>query len=64
MASVKITPRFQVDIPKEFRRKSGIKPGARMQVFRYGDFIEFVRVMPVKWYRGCLKGIDTNVPRE
>jgi len=64
MASVTVSPKFQVVIPKEIRRKLGLLPGQKVQVIVYGDRIELIPVRPAKRMRGFLKGIDTRVPRE
>ena len=64
MAAVTVSPKFQVVIPKEIRRKLGLLPGQKVQVVVYGDRIELIPVRPAKRMRGFLKGIDTRVPRE
>lgn len=64
MASVTVSPKFQVVIPKEVRKKLGLSPGQRIQIVVYGDRIELIPVKPVKRMRGFLRGIDTRVPRE
>ena len=42
MQQVKVSPKFQVVIPKPVRESLGIRPGQRLQVIPYGDRIEFV----------------------
>jgi AbrB family looped-hinge helix DNA binding protein len=64
MTAVTVSPKFQVVIPKEVRRKLGLSPGQRIQIVVYGDRIELIPLKPVKRMRGFLKGIDTRVPRE
>jgi AbrB family looped-hinge helix DNA binding protein len=64
MAAVTVSPKFQVVIPKEIRKRFGLLPGQKIQVVVYGNRIELIPVMPVKRMRGFLKGIDTRVPRE
>jgi AbrB family looped-hinge helix DNA binding protein len=64
MAAVTVSPKFQVVIPKDIRRKLGLLPGQKVQVVVYGDRIELIPVRPAKRMRGFLKGIDTRVPRE
>jgi AbrB family looped-hinge helix DNA binding protein len=64
MAAVTVSPKFQVVIPKEVRKKFGLSPGQRIQIVVYGNRIELIPIMPVKRMRGFLKGIDTGVPRE
>jgi AbrB family looped-hinge helix DNA binding protein len=64
MAVVTVSPKFQVVIPKEIRKRFGLLPGQRIQLVVYGDRIELIPVIPMKRMRGFLKGIDTRVPRE
>ncbi len=64
MAAVTVSPKFQVVIPKEIRKRFGLLPGQKIQIVAYGNRIELIPVMPVKRMRGFLKGIDTHVPRE
>ncbi|MFQ5637458.1 MAG: AbrB/MazE/SpoVT family DNA-binding domain-containing protein [bacterium] len=64
MATVKVSPKFQVVIPKSIRNKMEIKVGQQFQLIQYGDRIEFIPVKRIKDMKGFLQGIDTNVQRE
>jgi AbrB family looped-hinge helix DNA binding protein len=64
MAAVTVSPKYQVVIPKEIRKRLGLLPGQKIQLVVYGDRIELIPIMPAKRIRGFLKGIDTRVPRE
>jgi AbrB family looped-hinge helix DNA binding protein len=64
MTTVRVSPKFQVVIPKEVRESMGLRPGCKVQLFQYGNRIEFIPVVPIRKLRGFLKGIDTTVPRE
>ncbi len=64
MATVTVSPKFQVVIPKSIRDKMEIKVGQRFQLIQYEDRIEFIPLKNVKDMKGFLKGIDTNVQRE
>jgi AbrB family looped-hinge helix DNA binding protein len=64
MATVKVSPKYQVVIPREVREELGIRAGERVQIFLYDGRIEFVPVKSVRKMRGMLKGMDTVVPRE
>lgn len=64
MATVTISPKFQIVIPKEVREKLGLTPGQKVQTIVFEDRIELVPVKPMKKMRGFLKGIDTRVTRE
>lgn len=62
--TVKISPKYQVVIPKDVRESMGLYPGEKVQVLQYENRIEFIPVRDIKKMRGFLKGIDTNVPRD
>jgi AbrB family looped-hinge helix DNA binding protein len=64
MATVTISPKFQVVIPKEIREKLGLSPGQKVEAIVYDDRIELIPVRPIREMRGFLKGIDTTVDRE
>lgn len=62
--NVKVSPKYQVVIPKEIRESLGISPGSEVSVFEYADRIEYIPVKPMKTLRGFLKGIDTVIKRD
>ncbi len=62
--NVKVSPKFQVVIPKEIREELDLKPGSEVTVFRYLNRIEYIPVRPITHYRGFLPGMDTRVDRE
>jgi AbrB family looped-hinge helix DNA binding protein len=64
MATVKVSPKYQVVIPREVREELGIRAGEKVQIFLYDGRIEFVPVKSVRKMRGMLKGMDTIVPRD
>lgn len=64
MATVRVSPKFQVVIPKEVREAMGLRPGQKLVVFRHENRIEMVPAEPIKKLRGFARGIDTSVPRE
>jgi AbrB family looped-hinge helix DNA binding protein len=64
MTIVKISPKYQVVIPKEIRNRLKLRPGQKMQIFQYDERIEFIPLKNIKEARGFLKGIDTNIARE
>jgi AbrB family looped-hinge helix DNA binding protein len=63
-ATVKVSPKFQVVIPKTVREAMGLKAGQKLIVFRFEDRIEMIPAEPVKKLRGFARGIDTSVPRD
>ena len=64
MNTVKISPKYQVVIPKEIREKLDLRPGQKLQIMEFGDRIEFLLLKDIKEARGLLKGIDTDIERE
>lgn len=63
MEAVKISPKFQVVIPKAIRNELHLVPGQKMQAMTYGNRIELVPELNIADMRGFLKGIDTAVER-
>ena len=64
MEQVKVSPKFQVVIPKRVRESLGILPGQRLQVVPCGDRIELVPLRDIGEMRGFLAGMDTRFDRE
>jgi len=64
MQQVKVSPKYQVVIPKRVRESVGIRPGQHLQVIPYGDRIELVPVEDIAQMRGYLAGMDPHIERE
>lgn len=64
MESVKISPKFQVVIPKKIREVLKLSPGQKVQMVVYGSRIEMIPLREISEMKGFLKGIDTAVERE
>ncbi len=64
MKAVKVSPKYQVVIPREIRETMEIKPGTKVQVLLYENRIELIPLKSPVSMRGFLKGIDTTVERE
>ncbi len=64
MNAVKLSPKYQVVIPREVRENLHLIPGQMMQVIAYGNRIELMPSKDIREMRGFLKGIDTTVSRE
>jgi AbrB family looped-hinge helix DNA binding protein len=64
MEAVKVSPKFQVVIPRKIRESLGIRPGQRIQVLVYDGRVEFIPLRRMKEMRGFLRGIDTTVERD
>ena len=64
METVKVSPKFQVVIPKSIRQTLKISPGEKIHVLHYENRIEYIPEKKMKSMRGFLKGIDTTVERD
>ncbi len=64
MNAVKLSPKFQVVIPRDVRENLHLIPGQMMQVIAYGNRIELMPYKDIREMRGFLKGIETTVIRE
>jgi len=64
MELVKISPKYQVVIPKKIRNSLELKPGQEVQMILYGQRIEMIPERKISEMRGFLKGINTDFERE
>ena len=64
METIKISPKYQVVIPRKVREAMDLKPGTRLQVMQFGDRIELIPLRSASSLRGSLPSLDTRVPRD
>ena len=64
METVKISPKYQVVIPKKIRESLNLSPGQKVQMVAFENRIEMIPVRKISEMKGFLKGIDTTVERE
>jgi AbrB family looped-hinge helix DNA binding protein len=64
MEAVKISPKYQVVIPKKLRKTLNLTPGQQVQMIAFEDRIEMIPVRQISEMKGFLKGIDTTLERE
>jgi len=64
MARTRISPKYQVVIPKEVRESMGLQVGQDLQVVAKGGTITLVPERPLAMLRGFAKGIRTGDLRE
>jgi AbrB family looped-hinge helix DNA binding protein len=64
MVTVKLSPKFQVVIPRAVRNRLGLRPGMKLQVVEYQGRVEFLPVKKASELRGFLGKIDTTIERE
>jgi len=64
MATTTISPKFQIVIPKEVRKKLHLSPRQRLYVVEKGGVITLVPEVPLKSLKGALKGMSKTDLRE
>ena len=64
MNAVKISPKYQIVIPREARQALNLKPGQKIQMIIYGQRIEMIPEKRIKSMRGFIKGMNTAPHRE
>ncbi len=64
MEKVRISPKYQIVIPKSVRVALDLAPGQHVEMIAHGDRIEVIPVRSLRSMRGFLKGIDSRVVRE
>jgi AbrB family looped-hinge helix DNA binding protein len=64
MARTKVSPKYQVVIPKEVREGMDLRVGQELQVVAKGGVITLVPERPLSSLRGFAKGIRTDKLRE
>jgi AbrB family looped-hinge helix DNA binding protein len=64
MARTRVSPKFQVVIPKEIRERHGLKAGQELQVISKGNAITLIADRPLSAFRGILRGMATTGYRE
>jgi AbrB family looped-hinge helix DNA binding protein len=62
--TVTVSPKYQVVIPRDIRKRLRIRPGEKMEVIPYENRLEFVPVRKIKDMQGFLKGMGTAVDRD
>ena len=64
MATVTVSPKFQVVIPRIIREKLQLEPGQKVQAILFEDRVELIPVRSARSMRGFLKGLDTRIDRD
>ncbi len=64
MSTVTVSPKFQVVIPLEIRRRLNLQPGAKLQVVEFNGGLRLLPLLPPSALRGIARGIETQVERE
>jgi AbrB family looped-hinge helix DNA binding protein len=64
MSTVRVSPKYQIVIPKPVREAMGIKPGQELSLIRVGRTVQIMPVRSLKELTGVLKGVRTERLRE
>ncbi len=64
MASVTVSPKFQVVIPRAARESLHIRPGQKLQVLVYNGQLRFVPVRSLREMKGSYPGVGSEVERD
>ncbi len=64
MQTVTVSPKFQVVIPLEVRRRMEIEPGTQLMVTAFNGSLRMVPVLPARALRGIARGVSTEIERE
>lgn len=57
MEVVKVSPKYQVVIPKPLRERLQLRPGDELQMYEHDGTIHLHRPRPIKEFRGMAKGM-------
>ncbi len=52
MATVTVSSKYQVVIPRDVRERLGLRPGQKVEAFAVGNRVELVPVEPIRSFRG------------
>lgn len=63
VATVTVSSKYQIVIPKEVREALGVRPGAQFQALAYQGRIHLFPIRPIREFRGFLKGMIVGVGR-
>ena len=64
MYTVTVSPKFQVVIPLEVRRRMKLEPGAKLMFVEFNGGLRLLPLKPPSALRGIARGIDTAIERE
>jgi len=64
MGVVKLSPKFQVVIPRDVREKLDLKPGQKIVVIEKGGVLHLIPQKPMKEMKGFVKSVDLSKLRD
>ena len=64
MSTVTVSPKFQVVIPLDVRRRMKLEPGAKLMVVEFNGGLRLLPLKPPSALRGIARGISTTLEPE
>ena len=64
MSTVTVSPKFQVVIPLDIRRRMKLEPGAKLMVVEFNGGLRMTPLRAPSALRGIARGIDTTIEAE
>jgi AbrB family looped-hinge helix DNA binding protein len=58
MSTVKVSPKFQVVIPKDIREQLELKPGEELQIYIIDNSVRIQRPRSIRELRGIAEGMQ------
>lgn len=64
MNIVTVSPKFQVVIPLDVRRRLALQPGAKLVVVDFNGGLRLMPLQPPSALRGIARGVSPDIERE
>jgi len=64
MPTVKLSPKFQITVPKVVREALGLVAGDELQVIQFESRMTLIPLRTAKSSRGWTSGMSTTIPRD
>ncbi len=64
MKTVTVSPKYQVVIPLEVRRRLELQPGSKLMVVEFNGGLGLMPLKPPAVLRGIARGMSTDIERE
>jgi AbrB family looped-hinge helix DNA binding protein len=64
MNTVTVSPKFQVVIPLEIRRRMQLQPGSKLMVVEFNGGLRLMPLQPPSALRGIARGAGTKIERD
>lgn len=64
MTYARVSPKYQVVIPKDVRKNAGIKVGQRLMIYAKDNVIYLIPEMSASQLKGICRGMDVSSVRD